>query len=323
MRRCAFVVVIAIAVGVCLSSPAVGPQTRPKAVPQLETIPHARLTVLSENTVSAEAALADGHPVLAEWGFAVLVEAGGRRILFDTGAGHVIKENARFLNVDLSKLDAIVISHSHSDHTVGLQTVLDLAGKVDVFINPAAFDTVFWRDGTRAVPETMPMSREQLARRAGRVVETGRPTLVSPGVMVTGTIPRVTDFEDTGITGMAFRDQAMTTPDTVADDQALFFRTPDGVVILLGCAHAGVVNTIRYVADLLGEQRCYAIVGGTHLLTASTRRMQQTEQALSKYQLQKIMLSHCTGLAAFAQLSRAFPGRCTWPGAGSRIEFGR
>jgi 7,8-dihydropterin-6-yl-methyl-4-(beta-D-ribofuranosyl)aminobenzene 5'-phosphate synthase len=133
----------------------------------------------------------------------------------------------------------------------------------------------------------------------------------------------MTDFEDTGITAAAFSDEAMTKPNAVPEDQALFFRAPEGVVVLLGCAHAGVINTIRYVAQLLGEPRIYAVIGGTHLLNASALRMQKTEEAFREYGIEKIMLSHCTGLAAFARFSSAFPGRCSWPSAGSRVEFGK
>jgi 7,8-dihydropterin-6-yl-methyl-4-(beta-D-ribofuranosyl)aminobenzene 5'-phosphate synthase len=200
---------------------------------------------------------------------------------------------------------------------------LDATGKVDVYVHPAAFGTTYWKEGSRAVPSTMPLSREQVTVRARRLVETKGPTLVTNGIMVTGAIPRVTDFEDTGITTEAFRDEAMKSPDPIIDDQALFFRIPDGVVILLGCGHAGVVNTIRYVSDLLGEHHIYAVVGGTHLLGASPRRMQKTEEAFRQYGLQKIMLSHCTGVAAYSDLARAFPGRCSWPATGSLIEFGK
>ncbi len=322
MRGHARVVILALVLAAGLAPQPIGSQSRPNPGVQLETLPHVTLTVLSENSVSPDWAFAPGHPVLAEWGWAVLVEAGGRRVLLDAGSGHVVASNARVLKVDLAGLDAIVISHGHSDHTAGLPAILDAAGKVDLFVHPAAFDTVFWKDGSRALPATMPLSREQLKARARRVIDSAGPTQIVEGLMVTGAIPRVAGFEDTGVAGRAFRDAAMKTPDTVADDQALFFRTPEGVVIQLGCAHAGVVNTIRYVAGLLNERRIYAIVGGTHLLGASSERVQKTEEAFREYGVQKIMLSHCTGPAVFAELSRAFPGRCSWPAAGSRIQFG-
>ena len=317
MRGRALPLAIAVATALALSSPVARSQSRPVPAAQLKPLPHVTLTVLSENTVSGEA------DVLGEWGLSVLVEAGAHRVLFDTGAGRVLTENARALNVNLSKLDAIVISHGHSDHTAGLEKVLDVAGKVDVFIHPDAFKTVFNKGGSPAVAVNMPLSRNQLAARARRVVETNGPTLVTEGIMVTGAIPRVTDFEDTGLGNQLFDDKAAATPTKVAEDQALFFRTPEGVVVLLGCAHAGVVNTIRYVADLLGERRIYAIVGGTHLLNASAQRLAKTEEAFRQYDVRKIMLAHCTGMAAFAELFHAFPGRCSWPGAGSRIEFGK
>ena len=106
----------------------------------------------------------------------------------------------------------------------------------------------------------------------------------------------------------AFLDKKMRTPDPILDDQALLFRVPEGVVILLGCGHSGLVNTTAYVSELTGEQRIYAVVGGTHLLSASPARMQKTGQALRKYDVQKIWLSHCTGVQAYAALASALPG---------------
>ena len=300
---------------VALSLPLTGQQPQTPAGLTLDTLPHVTLTVLSDNMTMSGA--------LAEWGWAVLVEAGERRILFDTGAGRVLAGNAKTLKVDLSRLDAIVLSHGHGDHTDGLPQALDLAGKVDVFVHPAAFDALFWRDGAKAVRVPPSLSRDELGSRVRRIVETREPTVIVPGIVATGAIPRVAGFEDTGVGGQVFTDEAMTKPSAVPEDQALIFRTPEGVVVLLGCAHAGVVNTLRYVAGLLGEPHVYAVIGGTHLLSASAQRMEKTEEAFKELGVQKIMLSHCTGLAAFTRLSNAFPGRCTWPSAGSRIEFGK
>lgn len=288
-------------------------QNRREALP---VVPEVTITVLVDN-------IAGNGAVLGEWGLAYYLEAGPRRILFDTGGGRTIVDNARALGVDLARTDAIVVSHGHGDHTGGIERVLDAAGKAALIVHPAAFSTRYWKSGSRAEPYSMPLSREQIRTRVTKQVETSEPTLVTYGFMVTGQIPRFTDFEDTGVAGSAFLDAAMKLPDPVADDQALFFRTPDGVVIVVGCAHAGVVNTMRYVTELLGEPSIYAVVGGTHLLAASQARMHETVAAFKQYAVQKIMLSHCTGVTAFAELAKAFPGQCSWLAAGSRIRFGR
>jgi 7,8-dihydropterin-6-yl-methyl-4-(beta-D-ribofuranosyl)aminobenzene 5'-phosphate synthase len=102
----------------------------------------------------------------------------------------------------------------------------------------------------------------------------------------------------------------------------VFFQVPEGAVILLGCGHAGLVNTMRYVSELLGRDRIYAVIGGTHLIGASPMRIQKTIEALKKYDVQKIMLSHCTGVQSYAALAGALPGRCSWPASGTQIQFG-
>ena len=140
--------------------------------------------------------------------------------------------------------------------------------------------------------------------------------------MVTGEIPRLTDFENTGLGNIFFLDSDLKTPDVMLDDQAVYFRVPEGVVILLGCAHAGVINTARYVSKLAGGEKIYAVMGGTHLMSASPHRMQETIEALRQLGVQKILLSHCTGVNAYAEFAKAFPGRCAWPATGARIHFG-
>lgn len=281
----------------------------------LPVLPRVDLTVLVEN-------MAGGGPVLGEWGLAYLIEVGKHRILMDTGNGLTLLENARVLEVDLDRLDAIVISHSHSDHTGGLSKVLEACGRVDLFVHPDVFAGRYFREGTRAVKEEWAIPRDQLRRRIRELRETTRPTPICEGVVVTGQVPRVTGFEDTGLRGSVFLDPDMKKEDIVLDDQAIFFRVPEGLVVLLGCAHAGVVNTLEYAARLVGEQKIYAVMGGTHLISASPDRMAKTIEAFRKFGIQRIMLSHCTGVDAYAQLAAAFPGRCSWPAAGSQIRFG-
>ncbi len=279
----------------------------------LEMLPKVKVTVLVDNMAGS---------VLGEWGVAFLIETDQHQILFDTGGGRVLLENADALHVKLSKTEAIIISHEHGDHTGGLESALNVCKSVDLFIHPAGFDTRYWKGDSGATAHQLPMSRQQLNQLVRKLVETKEPTAICRGLMVTGQIPRVSDFEDTGLREYAFLDENLKTPDQILDDQAVFFRVPEGVVILLGCGHAGLVNTMQYVSELTGEHRIYAVIGGTHLLSASPLRIQKTIEALKKYDVQKIMLSHCTGVQAFTELACALPGRCTWPASGTRIRFG-
>ena len=297
-------------------TPAQSPSLRAVGKIALAPLPYANVTVLVDN-------MAGGGPLLGEWGASFFLETDKHRILIDTGAGQALIGNARNLNVDLGKTEGIVLSHEHADHTDGLEQALKACGTVDLYLHQTGFETRYWKEGSTVEPHRLPFSRQQLAQRVRKLVETKEPTIIREGVMVTGQIPRVTDFEDTGVRENAFLDQSAKTPDPIADDQAIFFRVPEGVVILLGCGHAGLVNTMQYVCQLLGESEIYAVMGGTHLVGASPHRVQQTIAALRRYKVQKVLLSHCTGLDAHVQFAVAFPGRCQWPASGTRIHFGK
>ncbi len=300
---------------IVLFAPALAqPQAR-EEIKAPDILPRASVTVLVDN-------MAGGGPILGEWGASFLVNTDREQILVDAGQGQILLGNARALDVDLSKTKAIVISHEHADHTYGLDSAFSACGPVDLYVHPAGFETRYWKDGTRAEPHSLPFTRDQLAKRIRRLIVTTEPTQVGEGLTVTGQIPRVTEFEDTGLKGIAFLDEKLTTPDPVLDDQALFFRVPEGVVIVLGCGHAGLVNTMDYVSKLTGEKKIFAVIGGTHLINASPDRLKMTIEALRQHDVQKIMLSHCTGVRAFAELASALPGRCTWPASGSVIKFG-
>jgi hypothetical protein len=110
-------------------------------------------------------------------------------------------------------------------------------------------------------------------------------------------------------------------PDPLVDDQAMFFETRDGIVVLLGCAHSGVVNTLQYVDHLTGRKPIHAVLGGMHLIGASAERLARTIEALRNWDIRLLAPAHCTGMAATAALWNAFPGRCTTCHAGSRFEF--
>jgi 7,8-dihydropterin-6-yl-methyl-4-(beta-D-ribofuranosyl)aminobenzene 5'-phosphate synthase len=260
------------------------------------------VTTLVENSVYSRG-------LLAEHGLSFLVEADGSRALFDTGQGKALPENARLLDVRLDSLDAVVLSHGHYDHTGGLADVLRSAGQPKVLLHPGALDGKYLR--LEAPPHRkigMPESSlRQLDSNRHEIVWTRTPTEVVPGVQATGEIPRATSFEDVG--GAFYQDEACQQPDPLPDDQALFVDCAAGLVVILGCAHSGVVNTLDYVSRLTGRSRIHAVLGGMHLMRASAQRIAATGDALERYGVEKIAPCHCTGPQAVSYFRSRFGER--------------
>jgi 7,8-dihydropterin-6-yl-methyl-4-(beta-D-ribofuranosyl)aminobenzene 5'-phosphate synthase len=274
------------------------------------------VTTLVENSVHVRG-------LLAEHGLAFHLQAGPRSLLFDTGQSDLLLHNALKLRISLADAEAIVLSHGHNDHTGGLKAAHEAAPQARLFLHRAALTQKFVRnpDGTTRSIGMDEASAETVRSAANTAVCTRTPTEVLDGIFVTGEIPRQNPFEDTG--GPFFRDADSAQPDPLVDDQALYFDTQDGLVILLGCAHAGVVNTLEYIQHLTGGRPIHTILGGLHLLKASPKRMEKTIAAFRRLDIQRLAPAHCTGLPALAQLWTAFPGRCAPCAVGASLIFHR
>jgi len=258
---------------------------------------------------------------LGEHGLSLWIETESMRILFDTGQGMALEHNAERLGIKLLQADAVILSHGHYDHTGGLKSFMQTVPGVKVYAHPGTFKPKYARndDGTGREAGMPSHVEGTIRQKAGDLVLNTGTIEIGDGLFSTGEIPRRTPFEDTG--GPFFLDSNCTRPDALIDDQALFFDSQKGTVVLLGCAHAGVINTLRHVEQLTGGKPIYCVVGGMHLGSASRERMEQTLDGFRRLMPALLAPAHCTGMEAMVQLWTAFPGKCISFGVGAGLEI--
>lgn len=272
-----------------------------------------RITVLAENT-------AGGRNLIAEHGLSLWIIAGDRRLLFDTGQGMALGPNARALEIDLGTADGIILSHGHYDHAGGFAQVLSSTRRIPVYAHPNVFESKYSIRSSSGVQDIgMPLDAADSIQMYGDFSPITESTDLGSGVFLTGPIPRLTDFEDVG--GPFFRDAAGREPDDLVDDQAMYYVDNDGVAVVLGCAHSGVINTLRYVRELTNGRPIRAVIGGMHLVAATDDRMRKTIEALREFDIRLLGPMHCTGPGATARIWSAFPDRCVALPTGKSIDL--
>ena len=225
---------------------------------------------------------------MPEFGLSLFIEASGRRILFDTGAGEALVPNAARMGIDLASVTDIILSHGHYDHTGGLAR-LDPSSQTPVYVGRDIAEPC-WSlhdDGTKH-EIAMPIE-SQNALSMFEVREISSFTEIFPGMFLTGPIPRESG-EDCG--GHFFSDEACTMPNPIPEEQALLLASG---MLIMGCCHAGIINTVEACRKARPDIAIRTIIGGLHLRHASEERLERSAAFLASPELERLILMHCTG----------------------------
>lgn len=272
-----------------------------------------KITVLVDNHA--------GNGLVPEHGLSFWIETEGKRILFDTGQGGALESNARVLGIDLGKTDMLVLSHGHYDHTGGIPHVLHMAHNVKIYGHPGIIQPRYSISNEAVKPIKMPReSMVAIDKLPGEQLHWVRqPVLLSNTIGITGPIPRETSFEDSG--GPFYLDPRGKNADFIDDDIALWIRKDDGLIVCVGCAHSGLVNTLKHISNLNQGLRIRAVIGGFHLLNASRQRLDETISALRMLDPETLIACHCTGETAVALLRDGLGDRVSSGVAGMTYQF--
>ena len=247
---------------------------------------------------------------LGEWGYSALVEVDGHKFLFDTGANpDTVLKNATSLDIDLSEVEDVVISHNHDDHTGGLITLRRELMKKNphamsrVHVSANIFLPRLRADGSD--DNGLRPLRAEYEGLGGRFILHDGAAELAPGVWFTGPVPRKYPETNWNTEGLKLHTAAGYVIDNVPEDAGLVFATPEGLVVLTGCGHAGIVNLSEYAQTIAGPAPVFAVIGGLHLFAKSEEVVDWTGVQLRRLGVKYLLAGHCTGIEATWRLRAA------------------
>jgi len=260
-----------------------------------------------------------------EWGFSALLEIDGKRTLFDTGnRPETVLNNLREMKLDLAGVPRVVLTHHHRDHTGGLVTLRRDVMRRD----KAALATAYGGKGIllpRTPGNDFVLIKGEYESTGAKLVEVDKPLELAPGVWLTGPIPRIHNERNwSGNSRLRMADAIE--EDTLPEDQALVIDTNQGLIVISGCGHAGIVNTLTYAKKAVRDTGIYAVIGGFHLFDANQQKLEWTAEQLKPFGIQYFLAAHCTGVestVALRELLRIPPERMTIAQVGRRFEAGK
>jgi 7,8-dihydropterin-6-yl-methyl-4-(beta-D-ribofuranosyl)aminobenzene 5'-phosphate synthase len=273
------------------------------------------ITVLVDNQ-------SDNPELCREHGLSIWIEADDYRIIFDTGQSDLFLQNAETLGIRLTSANALVLSHGHYDHTGGVREILSIHPSISLYCHPDILIPRFSRqsDGTMKPIGISTADAQAVRLHTDSTCWITRPENINADIGIAGPIPRLTAYEDTG--GDFFLDITGRHVDPIQDDLALWFRTRQGIVIVTGCCHSGLVNTLDYVSNICYHEKIISIIGGFHLLHATDKRLEQTYWSLHSYALQQVIALHCTGDSATDYLEKKLGSLFVKGTTGMKVRYG-
>jgi len=274
-----------------------------------------KITTLVENSISTGLA-----PLMGEHGLSFFIETEDRKILFDTGKGLTLLSNADALGINLKTIDTVVLSHGHYDHAGGLKYLIKRNNSFTVIAHPQIFDNKLVLRDNKYHSIGIHGDKKILADSGIKIKLEKEPVSISGKIITTGEIPMETDFED--VEPIFYLDKnGNKTPDTLIDDRSLILDTKKGMVIIFGCAHRGIINTLKYATKLTGNKKVHAILGGLHLMSADDEKLKKIFRCLKDYGIEKMILGHCTGFYTTARFVNEFGDKIIPNTVGHIVDF--
>lgn len=276
---------------------------------------HTKITIISENTAGHHEGL------LAEHGFAAFIEKNEHRILFDTGQGGVLVNNSAKLGIDLGSIDSLVLSHGHWDHVGGIPDLIEINKKrLKIFAHPDVFAERYYTKNDALRHAGIRSSRLYLESFGVQFEMNTGPKEVVEGMWLTGEVPRKTSFEKAA-PQLKIRINDELVADDVIDEQSIVIPCKQGLLIMMGCGHPGMINIIDYAIQITGRTDIAAVIGGTHLMFQSDEQIEEAIKALKKYDIKLIGTSHCTGGKANSRIRAELGDRFMECNVGTVLEF--